>query len=334
MTPRATHVSINVSDLGRAVAFYETLFGVAPAKHASDYAKFELDDPPLVLSLEPVFHRAGDALNHLGLRLPSRDALDVARARLEAAGVSVECEDVECCYSRQSKFWLADPDKNLWEVYALTGDIDHRGSLSASDALAARQRGGGDSTWEHRLGDPLPIPLPLADQTVDAVRLRGTFNSPRPREERLAIAKEAFRVLRPTGQLVVHGLVTDRALSGEFPRLPGPAALVRDVPLESEPLRLLEEAGFVGAFAQKLGECSVFVHGGASMRELLVVAWRPDRIALRSDASVVVYKGPFREVTDDAGASYRRGERVTVDARTVARLKLGALADEFVFLGA
>jgi len=290
-----------------------------------------VEDPPLVLSLEPVFHRAGDALNHLGLRMPSPEALEETRARLGLAGVQASCEDVDCCYSRQSKFWLADPDKNLWEVYALTGELDRRGSLSASDALAARQRGGGESAWEHRLGDVFPLPLPLGDETTDSVRLRGTFNAPRPREERLAIAREALRVLRPRGQIVVHGLVTDRPVAGEFPLLPGPAALVRDVPVESEPLRLLEEAGFVGVFAQKLGESAVFKHQGASMRELLVVGWKPDKIPLTGQACVVVYKGPFHEVTDDAGRVYRRGERVAVDARTVARLNLGALADEFTF---
>ena len=47
------HLSLNVSDLGRSVGFYQTLFGRPPAKRRDDYAKFELDDPPLVLSLEP-----------------------------------------------------------------------------------------------------------------------------------------------------------------------------------------------------------------------------------------------------------------------------------------
>jgi hypothetical protein len=46
----------------------------------------------------------------------------------------------------------------------------------------------------------------------------------------------------------------------------------------------------------------------------------------------VVYKGPFRSVTDDGGREYRVGERVTVDAATAARLERGPLADQFVFL--
>jgi hypothetical protein len=43
------HASLNVSDLERSVAFYTALLGVGPVKVYPDYAKFETDDPPLVL---------------------------------------------------------------------------------------------------------------------------------------------------------------------------------------------------------------------------------------------------------------------------------------------
>ena len=43
------HLSLNVGNLGRALEFYRVLLGCEPAKRRPDYAKFELDDPPLVL---------------------------------------------------------------------------------------------------------------------------------------------------------------------------------------------------------------------------------------------------------------------------------------------
>ena len=52
-TPRTFHASLNVRDLERSVAFYRVLLGAEPAKRKPDYAKFELSDPPLVLSLIP-----------------------------------------------------------------------------------------------------------------------------------------------------------------------------------------------------------------------------------------------------------------------------------------
>ena len=47
------HISLNVNNLARSIDFYKILFDMEPAKQRSDYAKFEPNDPPLVLSLEP-----------------------------------------------------------------------------------------------------------------------------------------------------------------------------------------------------------------------------------------------------------------------------------------
>ena len=87
-----------------------------------------MSDPPVVLSLEPQQHASGGALNHLGFRVPTSAALVEMQHRLEAAGIATNREDgVECCYARQTKFWVKDPDQNLWEVYVLEADTEHRG---------------------------------------------------------------------------------------------------------------------------------------------------------------------------------------------------------------
>ena len=118
------HASLNVSDLDRSVRFYAALFGVGPVKHYPDYAKFELDEPPLVLSLKPKRACAGGPLNHLGLRLTDPAALDAVFARLAAVGARIgRQDDVKCCYARQTKLWITDPDETLWEVYVLHDDV-------------------------------------------------------------------------------------------------------------------------------------------------------------------------------------------------------------------
>src|SRR5262249_20291248 len=63
-------ISLNIPDLERSVSFYKVLFNMEPAKRRPDYAKFEPNDPPLVLSLEPNGRSGGGTLNHLGIRLP------------------------------------------------------------------------------------------------------------------------------------------------------------------------------------------------------------------------------------------------------------------------
>lgn len=80
------HVSINVSNLQQGVEFYRQFLGVEPARQERDYAKFERSDPPLVLSLEPVYQRSPDSFNHLGIRLGSKEAVLAAHARLSGAG--------------------------------------------------------------------------------------------------------------------------------------------------------------------------------------------------------------------------------------------------------
>jgi catechol 2,3-dioxygenase-like lactoylglutathione lyase family enzyme len=45
------HVSVYVRSIPEAVAQYRKILGIEPAKVRSDYAKFEIADPPVILSL-------------------------------------------------------------------------------------------------------------------------------------------------------------------------------------------------------------------------------------------------------------------------------------------
>jgi catechol 2,3-dioxygenase-like lactoylglutathione lyase family enzyme len=132
------HASLNVSDLDRAVRFYSTLFGVAPAKHYPDYAQFEIDNPPLVLSLKPKRACAGGPLNHLGLRVVTVEQLRAIHERLKSVGARIGAQDdVTCCYARQTKLWITDPDETLWEVYVLHEDAPDWGEKHKKVKLLA-----------------------------------------------------------------------------------------------------------------------------------------------------------------------------------------------------
>ncbi len=241
------HLSLNVSDLARSINFYRILLGTEPAKCRHDYAKFELDDPPLVLSLEPMARPVGGPLNHLGFRLSDSAALAAMQERLERAGVHSQREEgVECCYARQTKFWTTDPDKTLWEIYTFDGDIDHRGAGQSLEAMvpgAVRSSGEVQPVvYEHLLLAPVPERLPFDDATVDEVRLRGSLNVPLDAATQQRLAQESLRVLKPGGRVFVHTLVGDQTLTD--PDLPGPAAHVQFVPLENAPKDLIQSAGF------------------------------------------------------------------------------------------
>jgi catechol 2,3-dioxygenase-like lactoylglutathione lyase family enzyme len=320
------HVGLNTADLGRAVAFYRVLLGADPVKHYPDYARFELDRPPLVLALYPSPQQPGGALNHVGLRLPDSEALVAVQRRLEENGIATQRQEgVECCYALQTKFWVTDPDRVLWEIYTLHEDIDHSGFDDAPVTAAPVP----EKVWEHFLTSPWPERVAADDNALDEVRLEGSFNVAVEPARLDALLAEAWRALRPGGRVAVHALVGDRPFPGT-PRLPGLASLVQHVPVETAPLEALRRAGFGGLFYEQLGDIHCFQVGGVELRQMRLVGWK----AAGADwpSVPVVYKGPFAQVTDEDGIVYRRGETVGVSWRQAERLRLGPAAGQFTFL--
>jgi catechol 2,3-dioxygenase-like lactoylglutathione lyase family enzyme len=124
------HLGLYVADLERSLAFYRLLFEREPSKlHAGDYAEFEVLDPPLLLALtQNPARRPGGVLNHVGLRYADESRVAAVGQRLEAAGLEVRREEqTVCCYGRQTKVWVTDPDHNLWEIYVLFEDVSYSG---------------------------------------------------------------------------------------------------------------------------------------------------------------------------------------------------------------
>ncbi len=236
---------MNVSNFEKSVAFYELLFGTPPAKHHADYAKFELTNPPLVFSLVPNAPAAGGGLSHLGFPVASAEEVAAVGRRLEQAGLSPSCQQGTVCgYARQDKIWIADPDHNYWEIYVVHEDVSPetvRKSFDGMSPLAVDlpQRDACKETpesvfWEHRVLDAAVARIPHTDDSVDEVRLEGTFNSELNVDDRRNLLAESRRVLKPGGRVHVHGLVSDRPLNGQMPSLPGVAALVSACRTEAE----------------------------------------------------------------------------------------------------
>jgi len=143
------HLSLNVSDLGRSVTFYQAFFGAEPHKLRPGYANFDLQEPPLKFAMNESPAKPGHGpLDHLGFQVSTVEEVYAARDRLQQAGLATFDElDTTCCYAKQDKIWVHDPDGNEWEVYVLTDDLiddhehDHAGNpISASIALTDRFR--------------------------------------------------------------------------------------------------------------------------------------------------------------------------------------------------
>ncbi|HEY9599849.1 MAG TPA: ArsI/CadI family heavy metal resistance metalloenzyme [Cyanophyceae cyanobacterium] len=121
MTVLKTHIALNVTNIEKSVAFYQAMFGVVPVKHKVDYAKFDIANPPLNLTLNQAETiQSGGALSHLGVQVSSSQDVQAAISRFKAAGLSLfEEKDTDCCYALQDKVWVTDPDGNRWEIFVV-----------------------------------------------------------------------------------------------------------------------------------------------------------------------------------------------------------------------
>lgn len=326
------HLSLNVSNLDRAIAFYRILFDMAPAKHYPDYAKFEVVEPPVIFSLVPHQPSSGTAMGHVGCRVPDVQGVQAIAERLEAAGLKTQTQEcTRCGYAEQYRLWVSDPDGNFWAFYAVERHLDPREiRQSLTGAAAVLKPGSSAVVWEHFAIQPVPERVPHADNSVDEVRLTGSFNLVEDEAARLLLVREAFRVLRPSGVLHVHGLAADQPFLNGPPKLEGMAAMVRRVPTREEPLAVLRDAGFAGIEFAKLGDCGCLQYDGIEMREFRVKAYKPETPAVRERH--VLYKGPFAQSVDDLGNVYLRGRRVPVDAAAWDLLRRGGAAEQFVLL--
>jgi catechol 2,3-dioxygenase-like lactoylglutathione lyase family enzyme len=325
------HVTLCVANLAKSVYFYECLLGRSPALSYGNYARFDVESPALVLVLYAGSRPPGGALNHVGLRLTSSAELVELQRRMESAGISTQRQEgVECCYAKQTKFWVTDPDGTLWELYVLEGDIEHSGFDDVPQAKQVKSDAEAKSIWLHRLTDPLPSRIFCLDASVDEVRLEGTFNIPLDKQRQTKLLADVKRILRPGGKLVVHGLVGDKPYPGE-PKLPGLASLVRHVPVEGELQTVLQRAGFENLFYETLSDVNCISQDDIDLRQCLLVGYRPSDSA-RCASQHVLYRGPLAQVRDEEGNVYQRGVRVKVMADTAERLRSGPAADQFAFL--
>lgn len=111
------HLHVSVDDLQQSVAFYQTLFGVAPSVLKPDYAKWMLEDPRVNFAIS---QRQGVSagLDHVGIQVEQPEELTEIKQRLDAAALSTVSQvGTACCYAISDKHWVQDPSGIAWEAY-------------------------------------------------------------------------------------------------------------------------------------------------------------------------------------------------------------------------
>jgi catechol 2,3-dioxygenase-like lactoylglutathione lyase family enzyme len=117
------HVAINVRNVEESIEFYKKMLGIDPSKVRTGYAKFDVQNPPLNLTLNQVPFNGRGALSHLGIQVASTGDVLAQRERWIEAGLVTRDEmQTNCCYAKQDKTWVHDPDGNEWEVFVVLED--------------------------------------------------------------------------------------------------------------------------------------------------------------------------------------------------------------------
>lgn len=137
------HVSILVRDLEKSLAFYRGMFGIEPSKVRTGYAKFDVQNPPLnfVITEHAGLQEQG-ALSHLGIQVATTEDVAAVRKQWAEAGLFTRDEiGTDCCWAKQDKTWVKDPDGNEWEAFVVLEDqLPEQDDANASVCCAPRPK--------------------------------------------------------------------------------------------------------------------------------------------------------------------------------------------------
>jgi catechol 2,3-dioxygenase-like lactoylglutathione lyase family enzyme len=117
------HLALNVRNVQTSIEFYRKMLELEPSKIRTGYAKFDVQNPPLNLTLNENAFKERGALSHLGIQVASTADVLAMRDKWADAGLLTREEmQTNCCYATQDKAWVRDPDGNEWEVFVVLQD--------------------------------------------------------------------------------------------------------------------------------------------------------------------------------------------------------------------
>jgi hypothetical protein len=108
------HMALNVKDVDRLVPFYKAFFGKPPTLVRDGYAKFELTDPPLNISLNRVPHNARGH-GTFGMRVSEQSLVQAMYERLSTAHLQPVATQTG---DGVALFHVTDPEANTWKIGA------------------------------------------------------------------------------------------------------------------------------------------------------------------------------------------------------------------------
>lgn len=156
----------------------------------------------------------------------------------------------------------------------------------------------------------------IGDDSVDVIVSNCVLNLVDTRQKE-RLFKEMFRVLRKGGRAVISDIVCDEQPPLWMQQDPDLwSGCISGAFREDQLLAMFEQAGFHGIEILKRDDKPWRTVEGIEFRAMTVRAYKGKQGPCLERHQAVVYRGPWREVRDDDGHVFRRGQRMAVCDKT------------------
>ncbi len=156
----------------------------------------------------------------------------------------------------------------------------------------------------------------IADNSIDVVISNCVLNLVTPKDKQ-QLFEELYRVLKRGGRAVISDIVCDEDPTKNILNDPDLwSGCIAGAFREDEFLKMFENVGFYGIEILKREEKPWQVIDGVEFRSLTIRAYKGKERPCLERKQSIIYKGPWKQVQDDDGHTFCRGERMAVCDKT------------------